>query len=65
MKVKEITVGVSVPYQKAPYMLGKVEMMEIAVLDPDEDEVICEDELFERLKKSAHKKAREMGGISC
>ena len=53
MKVREITVHDSVPYQKAPYMIGKVELGAVADLDEGECREQATAELFAAINKQA------------
>ena len=60
MKTKETTVSVSVPYQLAQFMYGKVELGDTITLDEGEDVTVVRRARFCELRDEAKEMARMM-----
>ena len=60
MKTKETTVSVSVPYQLAQFMYGKVELADTMTLDEGESETVVRRARFCELRDEAKEMARMM-----
>lgn len=60
MKIKEIHIGVTYPYQLAPYMYGRVEKAELLVVEEGDDPESLKKERFEKMLIEAKEAANEI-----
>lgn len=60
MKIKEILIGVTYPYQLAPYMYGRVDLNEVITLEEGDNPENIKKEVLLRLTKQAKEEAHNI-----
>jgi len=60
MKIKEIHVGITYPYQLAPYMYGRIELAELIAIEPHDIEEEVKQKTIEKLKAQCKEEALKM-----